>query len=45
MNNHINNDTTINLNVSDLRKGTYLYSIIDARGNTLVTKRVMIVRP
>jgi hypothetical protein len=41
----INNDTTINLNVSDLRKGTYLYSIVDARGNTLVTKRVMIVRP
>ena len=42
---HVSGQTTINMNVSDLRKGTYLYSIVDSRGKTLVTKRVMIVRP
>ena len=41
----ISGETTIRMNVADLRKGTYLYSIVDSRGNTLVTKRVMIVRP
>lgn len=41
----VSGDTTIRMNVADLRKGTYLYSIVDDRGNTLVTKRVMIVRP
>ena len=41
----VSGDTTIRMNVAGLRKGTYLYSIVDARGNTLVTKRVMIVRP
>ena len=41
----ISNDSTISMNVADLQRGTHLYSIIDAKGNTLVTKRVMIVRP
>jgi len=41
----LSGDTTIQMNVGNLQKGTYLYSIVDARGNTLVTKRVMIVRP
>lgn len=42
---YITGNEDIRMNVSDLRKGTYLYSVVDAKGNTLVTKRVMIVRP
>jgi hypothetical protein len=41
----ISGETTVNMNVADLKKGTYLYSVVDAKGNTLVTKRIMVVRP
>jgi hypothetical protein len=33
------------LNVSFLTKGTYLYSLSDSKGKTLVTRRLVIVRP
>lgn len=33
------------LNVSFLTKGTYLYSLSDSRGRTLVTRRLVVVRP
>lgn len=36
---------TIQVDVSSLNKGTYLYSIIDNNGNTIATRRVMIARP
>ncbi|NRB62585.1 MAG: T9SS type A sorting domain-containing protein [Saprospiraceae bacterium] len=36
---------TEKVDVSPLRKGTYLYSLRDAKGKTLTTKRLVIVRP
>lgn len=33
------------LNVSFLTKGTYLYSLSDSQGRTLVTRRLVVVRP
>ncbi|MEM1123546.1 MAG: T9SS type A sorting domain-containing protein [Bacteroidota bacterium] len=36
---------TIKLDVSKLRKGTYLYSLSDGRGKTVATRRLMIIRP
>ncbi len=42
---HINGSLTEKVNVSFLRKGTYLYSLIDETGHTLVTKRIVILRP
>ncbi len=41
----INGDENIKINVANLNRGTYLYSIIDSRGNTILTKRVMVARP
>lgn len=32
-------------NISSLKKGTYLYSLIDERGKTISTKRLIVVRP
>ena len=36
---------TVLVDLSKLRKGTYLYSIQDDEGKTLVTKRLIIIRP
>ncbi|MCB0623208.1 MAG: T9SS type A sorting domain-containing protein, partial [Saprospiraceae bacterium] len=36
---------TEKVNLARLRKGTYLYSLVDSNGKTLATKRLMIVRP
>ena len=42
---NINGNRTIKIDLDEFRKGTYLYSLIDERGKTLTTKRLMIVRP
>lgn len=36
---------SIKVNLDQLRKGTYLYSLVNSKGKTLATKRLMIVRP
>ncbi len=36
---------TIKLDISKLRKGTYLYSLTDAQGKTIATRRLMVIRP
>lgn len=36
---------TIKLDVSKLRKGTYLYGLTDEKGKTIATRRLMIIRP
>ncbi len=36
---------TVLVDLSDLKKGTYLYSIQDEKGKTLKTKRLLIIRP
>lgn len=41
----INGSMVERVNVSFLKKGTYLYSLIDDDGHTLVTKRIVVLRP
>ncbi|MBV6429389.1 MAG: hypothetical protein KIPDCIKN_03940 [Haliscomenobacter sp.] len=41
----ISGNRTEKLDISELRKGTYLYSLKDDRGNTLTTKRLIVIRP
>jgi len=42
---HINNNRTINVNIADLRKGTYLYSLTNSKSKTITTKRLVVIRP
>lgn len=42
---YIDGDKNISMDVSDLKKGTYLYRVLNANGDTITTKRIMIVRP
>lgn len=41
----ISGNRTERLDVSELRKGAYLYTLKDERGNTIATKRLMVIRP
>jgi hypothetical protein len=36
---------TVKLDISKLKKGTYLYSLSDAKGKTVATRRLMVIRP
>jgi len=36
---------TIKWDVSNFRKGTYLYSLLDSEGKTIATRRLIIIRP
>lgn len=36
---------TVKVDLSKLKKGTYLYSLLDERGKTITTKRLLIIRP
>lgn len=42
---YISGSRTEKVNISDLRKGTYLYSLIDERGKTITTRRLIVIRP
>lgn len=42
---NLNGFKTKKLDVSKLRKGTYLYSLSDAKGKTVATRRLMVIRP
>jgi len=33
------------IDISNLRKGSYFYSLEDANGNTISTKRLIIIKP
>lgn len=37
--------TRFSVNVSALRQGTYLYSIVDSKGQVIKTRRIMVARP
>ncbi|MEM9823095.1 MAG: T9SS type A sorting domain-containing protein [Bacteroidota bacterium] len=41
----ISNNRTVQKDIGYLSKGTYLYSLVDFRGKTLSTKRLVIIRP
>lgn len=36
---------TVKIDISRLRKGTYLYSLVDDSGKTITTKRLIVIRP
>lgn len=40
-----NSTDTIQLDVNNFKKGTYLYSLVNERGKTLATRRLVILRP
>lgn len=40
-----NTNDTIQLDVSNFKKGTYLYSLVDDKGKRLMTRRLVILRP
>ncbi|MFM9951008.1 MAG: T9SS type A sorting domain-containing protein [Saprospiraceae bacterium] len=42
---HVNGSRTEKVDISQLRKGAYLYSLVNDRGKTLATKRLVVVRP
>ncbi|MDF1864131.1 MAG: T9SS type A sorting domain-containing protein [Saprospiraceae bacterium] len=42
---YISGSRTVKVDLNTLTKGTYLYSLVDGKGKTLMTKRLMIVRP
>jgi hypothetical protein len=41
----ISGNRTERVNISFLRKGTYLYSLVNEDGKTLTTKRLIVIRP
>lgn len=41
----INGSRTEKVDISGLRKGTYLYSLTNERGKTITTRRLMVIRP
>ena len=40
-----NSVDTIQLDVNNFKKGTYLYSLVNEKGKTLATRRLVILRP
>lgn len=42
---YINGSHTEKIDISALRKGTYLYSLSDEQGKTITTRRLIVVRP
>ena len=41
----VTGNKTVKLDISRLKKGTYLYSLVDENGKTMTTKRLIVVRP
>lgn len=42
---YISSDRTLKVDLSFLRKGTYLYNLSDQKGNSIATKRLIVLRP
>lgn len=41
----INGDRIVKIDLSNFRKGTYLYSLVNENGKTISTKRLIVMRP
>lgn len=41
----INGNRSVTVELQDFRKGTYLYSLIDSKGNIIGTKRLVVLKP
>ncbi|MFT5801658.1 MAG: hypothetical protein ACI956_001467, partial [Nonlabens sp.] len=42
---NIANRRTIKMDLSYMRKGTYLYSLVDSKGKPVTTKRLVVMKP
>jgi hypothetical protein len=42
---HVSGTKSITLELDNFRKGTYLYSLIDGKGNIIGTKRLLVLKP
>ncbi len=42
---NVNGDRIIKIDISNFRKGTYLYSLVNENGKTISTKRLVVMRP
>ncbi len=42
---NVQNTKTLRLDLDDFKRGTYLYSLVNDKGRTLVTKRLVVMRP
>ncbi len=42
---YINDRRTIKVNITDLRKGSYLYTLVDEKGKSVTTKRLIVIKP
>jgi len=43
--NFISGNKMLKVDLSDFRKGTYLYSLVDTTGKVITTKRLVVIRP
>jgi len=41
----ISGNRSMTLELEDFRKGTYLYSLVDSKGNIVGTKRLVVLKP
>jgi len=41
----LSGNKSIKLDLDDFKKGTYLYSLVDEKGNVIGTKRLVVVKP
>jgi len=41
----VSGSKTVKIDISRLKKGTYLYSLMDENGKSIVTKRLIVIRP
>lgn len=41
----LSGNSEIQLDLSDFKKGTYLYSLVDSKGNIIGTKRLVVLKP
>ncbi len=41
----VNGDRIVKVDISEFRKGTYLYSLVNENGKTISTKRLIVMRP
>ena len=41
----LSGNKSIKLQLEEFKKGTYLYSLLDSKGNTIGTKRLVVLKP
>ena len=42
---YVNGSRTVMMNLTDLKKGTYIYRLVDSSNNAIRSKRLVIISP